>query len=117
MKTDDIQILPEVLLIERRAEFEEAMAQNFAGSPEAVPSVQDRQAVRDIYELLIAVLNGKDGISAVESPDAFSATYYSRFGDALSPILRDVLGDSASQSFVAKAVDCFWGAVRAVRSR
>jgi hemoglobin-like flavoprotein len=41
--------------------------------------------------------------------------HYSRFGDALVPVLRDVLGDQVPREIPSAWCDAFWAVVRAAR--
>jgi hemoglobin-like flavoprotein len=41
--------------------------------------------------------------------------HYSRFGDALSPVIRDVLGPNVPRSVAAAWGDAFWAIIRTVQ--
>lgn len=43
--------------------------------------------------------------------------HYSRFGDALAPVIRDVLGPKAPREVAGAWGDVFWSIVRAVQAR
>jgi hypothetical protein len=102
---------PEDLLIERRAAFEQAMARHFARPGE--PTAADRRAATQLAGLLIASLDGAPDGTAAAPDDRDVAAYYGRFGDALSPILRDVLGTDLPRAFLARSIDGYWRSVRA----
>ena len=42
--------------------------------------------------------------------------HYSRFGDALSPVIRDVIGPNVPRAVGAAWGDAFWAIIRAVQS-
>jgi hemoglobin-like flavoprotein len=45
---------------------------------------------------------------------ALGGEHYSSFGDGLRPILKDVLGESATDPFLAAWTDAYWAIVRAL---
>lgn len=48
---------------------------------------------------------------------AISGCQYSRFGDALVPIVKDLLGPNAPAEVASAWCDIFWSVIRAVRDR
>lgn len=97
-------------LVARRPEIEAAMARHFAGAPPSEPSALDRQVAAELVGLLVGSLSG--GATGLV-PLAADRRHQTEFGDGLTPILRDVLGDAADPPFLARCVDGYWRAIRA----
>ena len=108
--TNDLSI---ALLAARRCELEAAMALYLAGSEASEPSLQDSEAAGRLVDVLLASLG--ESADPIPSPgDApLPRHYYSRFGDGLSPVLKDIMGPVADQAFLARSIDGYWRAVRA----
>jgi hypothetical protein len=104
---------PVRLLANRRTHFEDAMARYLAGSPEIDPSAEDRDAATLLAGALIASLHDTDRAGAALAVGTVAQPYFARFGDGLSPILKDILGSEAPPSFLSRSIDSYWRAVRA----
>lgn len=103
---------PEQLLAAHRPEIEAAMAQHFAGPQSVDASPADLQASAELVGLLIDVTGSESGTPSVDHRGA-DRHYQTQFGDALTAVLRDVLGEAADPPFLARCIDGFWRAVRA----
>lgn len=103
----------ETLVATRRAEIEAAMARYLAASPEVEPTPEDDEAAAHLVEALIAALCDPAVAAAALAARPVARRYLSRFGDGLSAILKDVLGAAADSSFLSRAIDGYWRAVRA----
>lgn len=86
------------------------MARHFAGAPPSEPSALDRQVAAELVGLLMGSLSG--GATGL-IPLAADRRHQVEFGDGLTPILRDVLGDAADPPFLARCIDGFWHAIKA----
>ena len=98
-------------LLACRAEFESQMAPILrkAGTSAGKSS---RLVAGQLFDLLIASLEDRGG-PAFDKKD-FDRAYVSRFGDALVPILREVMGTDVPIGFLARCVDGYWRGVRQV---
>lgn len=113
MNTSSPKNNPERLLTERRTHFEDAMARYLAGSSEIDPSAEDRHAATQLAGALISSLDDTDRAGAALAVGTVAQPYFARFGDGLSPILKDILGAEAPPSFLSRSIDSYWRAVRA----
>src|SRR3546814_10240767 len=98
------------LLVERRDLFEARMAHFLSDAPASRPTVDSKVAARLLLDVVIASHSGNgfaEGAAASSSRKVFG-----HFGDALVPILKDVLGPDIPISFIAHCVDGYWRAVR-----
>lgn len=102
----------ETLLTVRRAEIEAAMARYLAESPESDPTPEDNEAATHLVEALIASLGDPAAAAAALTARPVAHRYYSRFGDGLSAILKDVVGSAADAAFLSRSIDGYWRAVR-----
>ncbi|PKP94849.1 MAG: hypothetical protein CVT77_01175 [Alphaproteobacteria bacterium HGW-Alphaproteobacteria-16] len=99
------------LLVERRDIFEARMAHFLSDTPASSPTTDSKIAARLLLDLVIASHNG-DGFVEGAGVTA-SRKIFSHFGDALVPLLKDVLGPDIPISFLARCVDGYWRAVHA----
>jgi hypothetical protein len=96
--------LPDLII--RRPAIEAAMAQYLAGLHQGVATEQDKSAAHRLFDALLDGLNG--GGEAPPLDDAGLRRHASRFGDGLSPILKDALGPDVPDAFIARCVDRYW---------
>lgn len=97
-------------LIACRDAVETAMAHYLAGRHQGVATDDDKDAARRLFDVL---LTGDAG-GAIDDPAMAEGLrrHASRFGDGLSPILRDALGAEVPEAFIAGCVDRYWRSVR-----
>lgn len=101
--------LPDLII--RRAEIEATMAYYLARNNPGQPGEEEKQAARRLFDVL---LDGLDGGGKAPSIDqAGLRRHASRFGDGLSPILKDALGPDVPESFIARCVDRYWRTLQA----
>ncbi len=98
-------------LIDRRAAIEAVMAQYLAGPHQGLATEQDKASAHRLFDVLLAGLNG--GGAAATLDDSAIRRHASRFGDGLSPILKDALGAEVPEAFVARCVDRYWSGLQA----
>lgn len=96
------------LLSERRATIETAMADYLSGSS-GYAGDQQRAAAHQLLGVLLAALAGSRNGHRI---DAAASSWASRFGDGLSPVLKDVFGVDVPESFIAGCIDSYWAALR-----
>ena len=99
------------LLQDRRAAFSAAAAPLLVGAD--IDIATGTAAADRLLDMMIAAYEGR------LAPEAracdLPSSVYSRFGDNLVPLLKDVLGPSLSVAFLARCVDAYWrGAARAM---
>lgn len=99
-------------LIARRAQIEASMALYLTGPIGDEPSREDNDAAHRLVETLITSLREPEASATAFAGQPVARHYYSRFGDGLAPILRDVLGSDADAGLLASAIDGYWRAVR-----
>ena len=97
------------LLQERREDFVAAMARYLSQS--GAPSSNDTTAARILLDATLASLAGQQASARLVIDEDHIKHYLSRFGDGLSPILRDILGAQVPTSFVSRCVDGYWRTV------
>jgi hypothetical protein len=98
-------------LIARREVIEAAMAQYLAGLHQSHATEDDKAAAHRLFEI---VLDGRDGVAKTPAlHDPAIRRHASRFGDGLSPILKDTLGADVPDAFIARCVDRYWAALQA----
>lgn len=71
-----------------------------------------RLVAAQLFDPLIESLEDRS-VPAFDKKD-FDRAYVSRFGDALVPILREVMGPDVSLGFLARCIDGYWRGVRQV---
>lgn len=98
-------------LIAHREGVEEAMARYLAAVDQGDATGQEKTAAHRLFDVLLASFEGKARPAADD--DGAIRRHAGRFGDGLSPILKDVLGDDLPDSFVARCVDRYWAGLRA----
>lgn len=98
-------------LLACRAEFESQMAPLLrkAGTSDGICT---QLIAAQLFDLLISSLQDRGG-PAFDKKD-FDRAYVSRFGDALVPILREVMGTDVPIGFLARCIDGYWRGVRQV---
>ncbi|BAV63263.1 hypothetical protein [Sphingobium cloacae] len=105
---DDRDLLS--LLAERRDVFEARMAQFLSDTPSSSPIPDNKVAARLLLDVVLAShadVGFTAGAAAISSRKVFS-----HFGDALVPLLKDVLGPDVPIAFLARCVDGYWRSVR-----
>lgn len=102
---------PAELLNARRSEIAASMARYLAESRDDDPLPEDSDAANQLVDILITSLREAEGAAAAATQPV-ARRYYSRFGDGLLPILRDVLGTGADTASLSRAIDGYWRAVR-----
>jgi hypothetical protein len=95
-------------LDERRADFLIGMAGYLTDHDLPLLSNEPRRAAGALLDLLIAALRD----DRLSGGGALIALHASRFGDGLSPVLRDTLGADLDDRMIALCVDRFWHALR-----
>lgn len=100
-----------VALIARRAEFEKEMSFRLAGAC-AGAGKDPRQIASQLLDIILRSFE-KQGLPAADA-EIFDSACVSRFGDALIPILRDILGNDVPIGFLAHCIDGYWRGVRHV---
>ena len=98
-------------LLARREIVEAAMSQYLAGSHQGHAGAEEKAAAHRLFGIMLDGLCG-----AAETPpldDPAIRRHASRFGDGLTPILKDSLGERASDEFVGRCSDRFWAMLRA----
>lgn len=105
--------IPAAMLAARRSEIEAAMALYFARSDVGTPSPQDNDAAKRLVDVLLGSLQESDGAVRSLSAAPLTRHYYSLFGDALLPVLKDTMGPIADPTFLARSIDGYWRVVRA----
>lgn len=102
---------PAELLNARRSEIKASMARDLTGSRDGDPLPEDKNAAKHLADILITSLRGSEAAAAAGAQPV-GQRYYSRFGDGLLPILRDVLGTGAGTAWLSRVIDGYWRAVR-----
>lgn len=98
-------------LITRRKTIEAVMAQYLAGLHRGHATEADKAAAHCLFDILLDGLGG-----SVETPPVDTGAirrHASRFGDGLSPILKDALGPDVPDAFIARCVDRYWAMLQA----
>ena len=98
-------------LIARRDTIEAAMSQYLAGARQAHAGDEDKAAAHLLFDILLDGLHGVANRPSFEDP--VIRRHASRFGDGLTPILKDALGADVPDDFVARCVDRFWVTLQA----
>lgn len=99
------------VLVSCRATIENAMAQYLADSRQGYAAEDEKAASHQLFEALLGGLSGE--AEALQLDDWAVRRHASRFGDGLTPILKDVLGPEVSDIFVARCVDRYWATLQA----
>ncbi|MDE8654250.1 hypothetical protein [Novosphingobium album (ex Liu et al. 2023)] len=114
MNTSSLSDVSTELLRARRQDIAAAMARYLA-EPDAIePSAEDNQAANSLVDAMIASFSDPDAAAKLLAAHPVSRPYYAQFGDGLTPILRDVMGEAADPSFLSRSVDGYWRAVRSL---
>jgi hemoglobin-like flavoprotein len=110
------------LMDSRRGEIEVALGRNLPRTGSGAPS--DRQAAAAaILDMLLdhaGRISGKAEIARVDGHASrhrqlgIGAAHYSCFGDALGPVMKDVLGAKATPTLRAAWGDTYWAIARMV---
>ncbi|KKC27083.1 hypothetical protein [Sphingomonas sp. SRS2] len=102
-------------LIARRDIIEAAMSQYLAGAHQGHAQAEEKTAAHLLFGLMLDGLQGPGAASSIHPAvrDPAIRRHASRFGDGLAPILRDSLGERASDDFVARCADRFWVSLQA----
>lgn len=99
------------LLQDRRAAFSAAAARFLVGAD--IDIATGTAAADRLLDMTIAAYEGR--LAPEARARDLPSSVYSRFGDNLVPLLKDVLGPSLSVAFLARCVDAYWhGAARAM---
>lgn len=96
-------------LIIHRAAIEAAMTHYLAAAGQ--PAEANKPVVRQLFDVLLGGLEGGGPAPRLDEPGIRRLA--SRFGDGLSPILRDALGADVPEAFVARCVDSYWRTLQA----
>lgn len=115
------------LMRDYRPELEAAMARYMSWQRAGSPSPERAGTLAGaIMEMLIEHAAGLDGHDQAESLAdaarhlqrlAIATGDYSRFGDGLGAIMKDVLGERASSPMLAAWGSAYWAIVRAIIER
>lgn len=92
------------LLQSRRAAFTAAATPFLVGGDIDTPT--GAAAADRLLDLTVAAYAGRSAPEA--SARDFPRAAYSRFGDNLVPLLKDVLGAAVPVAFLARCVDSYW---------
>jgi hypothetical protein len=98
-------------LLACRVEFESQMAQLLRKAGTSAGKCT-RLVAAQLFDLLIESLEDRS-VPAFDKKD-FDRAYVSRFGDALVPILRGIMGSDVPIGFLARRIDGYWRGVRQV---
>ncbi|MBV1691828.1 hypothetical protein KRR38_31870 [Novosphingobium sp. G106] len=98
-------------VISSRKEIEGAMKRYFAKEIGSNPASHAYAAGR-LVDILIGSLGPRTDGGANAVASAIPPAYYTMFGDALIPVLKDVIGNVASPTIISKSIDSYWRAVR-----
>ncbi|MCW1431736.1 hypothetical protein [Novosphingobium sp. JCM 18896] len=101
----------------RRADIEDAMTRYFSHDGDAGPSAEDDYAARRLVDVLIEAMCGRASGLSDDVVESIPGVYLSKFGDGLVPILKDLIAEEASPLLLSRAIDGYWRAIRASRSR
>lgn len=93
-------------LIGSRDKVEAEMAQYLAGRHRNCATDEHAIAAHGLVDVLLDGLAGSGDASPLNPPSI--RQYASRFGDGLSPVLRDVLGPDLPDAFLARCIDRYW---------
>lgn len=99
------------VLVKCRASIESVMAQYLAGIHRDCATDEEKSASHRLFETLLRSLRGE--AEAPHFDDFAIRRHASRFGDGLTPILKDVLGPEVSDIFIARCVDRYWATLQA----
>lgn len=106
------------LLIDR---MEQSLA---AGEPKDAPIGQSELVAMMLVELLLgqvkrlvesAELRPVEGLAEEHDALGITGRHYSRFGDSLVPVLRDLLGPIVPREVAGAWCDTFWTVIRAAQ--
>lgn len=93
-------------LLSARRETVEAIMAHYLTPAHADPAEEEKSAA---HLLLGIVLDGFDGAAEAPTLDQpFLRRHASRFGDGLTPVLKDVLGPDVPDAFISQCVDRYW---------
>lgn len=98
------------VLVSCRATIEKVMAQYLAGIRQGCANDEEKAASHQLFETLLGGLRGE--AEAPHFGDLAVRRHASRFGDGLTPILKDVLGSEVSNVFIARCVDRYWATLQ-----
>ncbi len=100
------------LLEQRRAAFTAAAAPLLAGTEVGSPA-DAADAADKLLGMTLAAYQGR--LKPEAAAPALRREVYSRFGDNLVPLLKDIIGRDVPVAFLARCVDAYWrSAARAV---
>jgi hemoglobin-like flavoprotein len=104
-------------LIDGFGAYLRAAAPEARDDPEVVAMMLTEMLVAQTGHVLQtgALLNAGD-VNVEHRALAIDGRHYSRFGDALLPVIRDVLGPNVPSAVAAAWGDAFWAIVRAVQA-
>jgi len=96
----------------RQADIEAAMLRYLCADVPPAEAAETGAAAKRLVEFLIASLENSDTLpDEAIVPNEFRA-HFSRFGDGLRPIIKDIFGDAADDPSLARITDGYWHAVR-----
>jgi hemoglobin-like flavoprotein len=94
-----------------------AAAPETHGDPEVVAMMLTEMLIAQTGNLLrFGALRNAVDVNQEHRSLAIDGRHYSRFGDALLPVIRDVLGPNVPGAVAAAWGDAFWAIVRAVQA-
>jgi len=99
-------------LIAQRGRIEQAMAHYLAASRLGEATAVEQTAAHRLLDVLLAGPEGKRSSAPLDDPAI--RQFADRFGDGLSPILRDIFGSELQDAVVAHCVDRYWAGLRRV---
>ena len=109
------------LIQQRRDLLAERMEQSLAAATQGEPFGQAEVAAMLLVDLLVgqakclvesAAFGPLDEVSGEHRALGITGRHYSRFGDSLVPILRDLLGPTLPREVAAAWCDAFWAMIR-----
>lgn len=97
---------------DRANDFALTMSHYISEHDELRLSTQDLAAARSLADNLVAYLkqDGEEQVPPIRRE--LVGPYVSSFGDGLTPVLKDVLGDGVPPAFTALCVDGYWRMIR-----
>jgi hemoglobin-like flavoprotein len=104
-------------LIDGFGAYLRAAAPETGNDPELVAMMLTEMLITQTAQLLACgTLQDAGDLNQEHRALDIEGRHYSRFGDALSPVIRDVLGPNVPRALVAAWGDAFWAIIRTVQS-
>lgn len=101
--------LPDLII--QRAAIEATMTHYLAALDRGRPAEANKPMIHRLFDVMLGGLKGDATPPPLDDPGIRRLA--SRFGDGLSPILRDALGDEVPDAFIARCVDRYWASLQA----